>query len=77
MGESPTLVEPVNLGIVFVVPLPVTICALAPSAARPNTSSKVPIRFMIPPSFGETYACPKPKEGSGALQATRNDSSLK
>jgi hypothetical protein len=50
MGEFPIVVELVNSGIVLVVPLPVIVCALAPRAARPNTSSKAPIRFIMPPS---------------------------
>jgi hypothetical protein len=45
--ESPIVDEPLNLGIVFVVPLPVTTCALAPRTAKLNTINRMPKRFIV------------------------------
>jgi len=46
MFESPMVEDPVNLGIVFVVPLPVTVCALAPKAAKPAMTNRMQMRFI-------------------------------
>jgi hypothetical protein len=45
--ESPIVEEPVNLGTVFVVPLPVTVWAFAPSAAKPDMTNRMQMRFIV------------------------------
>jgi hypothetical protein len=47
MAESPIVEEPVNLAIVFVVPLPVTVWALAPTEIKPVMANNIGMRFMV------------------------------
>ncbi len=47
IGESPMLVEPVNLGMVLVVPLPVTVWAFASRAAKQITINRTQMRFIV------------------------------
>jgi hypothetical protein len=45
--ESPIVEEPVNLGILLVVPLPVTVWAFAPRTAKPAMANRMQTRFIV------------------------------
>jgi len=45
--ELPIAEGPVNLEMFPGVPLPVTVCALEPSADKPNMMNRVKKRFMV------------------------------